>query len=82
MERSERVQAALFRIAETASAAGDMTSVYEEIHETVGALMYADNFYIALYDERRGLVNYPFYRDEVDLDVPHPAVWEIGRAHV
>ena len=35
--------------------------------------MYADNFYIALYDERRGQrINYPFYRDEVDLDIPDP----------
>ena len=66
----------MFRIAETASAARDMPSFYAAIHEIVRGLMYADNFYIALYDDRRALVNYPFYRDEVDDDVPDPSVWE------
>src|SRR5712671_743506 len=49
--RSESVQAALYRIADTAAAARDMPSFYESIHEIVGELIYADNFVIALYDE-------------------------------
>jgi GAF domain-containing protein/CheY-like chemotaxis protein len=52
-----------------------MPSFYEAIHRIVGELMYADNFYIALYDEQRRLVNYPFWRDEVDPDWPEPATW-------
>ncbi|HET7645607.1 MAG TPA: GAF domain-containing protein [Candidatus Limnocylindria bacterium] len=76
LERSERIQAALYRIAETASAARDMPAFYEEIYRIVGELMYADNLFIALYDERRRMMNYPFYRDEVDLDIPDPNVWE------
>ena len=28
-----------------------MPAFYAQIHEIVGELMYADNFYIALYDE-------------------------------
>ncbi|HEY6608775.1 MAG TPA: GAF domain-containing protein, partial [Candidatus Limnocylindria bacterium] len=73
---SDKLQSALYRIAETASAAGDMPSFYASIHEIVGELMYADNFYIALYDDRRGLVSYPFYRDALDDDPPDPGVWE------
>ncbi|HEX2843635.1 MAG TPA: GAF domain-containing protein, partial [Candidatus Limnocylindria bacterium] len=76
LERSHAVQGALFRIAETASAARDMPSFYAAIHSIVGELMYADNFYIALYDDRRSTINYPFYRDEVDDTVPDPSVWE------
>ena len=34
--------------------------------------MYADNLYIALYDEGRQLINFPFYRDDVDPDIPTP----------
>ena len=75
-ESGERIQAALFRIAETASAAQDMPSFYAAIHGIVRELMYADNFYIALYDDRRDLINFAFYRDEVDLDVPDPNLWE------
>jgi len=40
-ERSEKVQAALYRIAETASAAQDMHEFYAAIHRIVGELMYA-----------------------------------------
>ncbi len=76
IERPDRIEGALFRIAETASIARDMPSFYAAIHEIVGQLMYADNFYIALYDDRREMIQYPFYRDEVDEDIPDPLVWE------
>ena len=42
----------------------------------VGDLMFADNFYIALYDADERTLNYPYYRDEVDLDIPDPEAWE------
>ena len=71
------MQAALYRIAETASAAKDMPSFYAAIHEIVGELMYADNFYIALYDEERQRINYPFFVDEVDTELPDPHAWEV-----
>jgi len=77
VDRAVGIQGALFRIAETASIAQDMPSFYAAIHDIVGELMYADNFYIALYDDRRGMINYPFYRDEVDEDIPDPSVWEV-----
>jgi len=53
-----------------------MPSFYAAIHEIVGELMYADNFYIALYDEARQRINYPFYVDEVDPELPDPNAWE------
>ena len=53
-----------------------MPSFYAAIHEIVRELMYADNFYIALYDDRREMISFPFYRDEVELDIPDPTVWE------
>ncbi|MGH2445770.1 MAG: GAF domain-containing protein [Candidatus Limnocylindria bacterium] len=60
-----------------------MPSFYAAIHEIVGELMYAENFYIALYDPERERIGYPFYRDLVDPDIPDPKVWEpfgIGNA--
>jgi len=74
--RSAQVQAALYRIAETASAAQDMQAFYAEIHRIVGELMYANNFYIVLYDEERRAMNWPFFVDEIDTDWPDPNVWE------
>ncbi len=74
--RSERVQAALYRIAEAASAATDLPSFYRTVHEIVGGLMYAQNFYIALHDAERGRMNYPYFVDEFDKDIPDPNAWE------
>ena len=36
------------------------------MHAIVGELMYANNFSIALYDEERQLINFPYYVDEID----------------
>ena len=38
--------------------------------------MYADNAYIALYDDQRQAINFPYWVDLVDLDVPDPNLWE------
>jgi signal transduction histidine kinase/CheY-like chemotaxis protein/HPt (histidine-containing phosphotransfer) domain-containing protein len=76
LERSQQVQSALYRIAETASAAQDMPAFYAEIHRIVGGLMYAENLYIALYDEERQAMNWPFVVDVADDDFPDPGVWE------
>ena len=73
---AEKTQAALRSIAETASAAEDMDAFYAEIHRIVGELMYADNCFIALYDEARDAVSFPYYVDEVDDEIPDPHVWE------
>ena len=80
--RAAKVQDALYRIAELASAASDMQEFYRAIHEVVGELMYAKNFFIALYDEERRLINWPYYIDEVDTDLPDPNQWdEFGGGH-
>src|SRR5215510_4704981 len=74
--RSEQVQSALYRIADAASAAMDMPAFYAALHSIVGELMYAKNFYIALYDEARQMLSFPFYMDEVDTESwPAPQAW-------
>src|SRR5512132_4528085 len=74
-KRAEKVQAALYRIAELASAAQDMQEFYRAVHAVVGELMYANNLFIALYDEDRQLISWPYFVDEVDLDAPDPNQW-------
>jgi PAS domain S-box-containing protein len=78
--RAAEVQNALYRIAELAGAAHDMPEFYASIHEVVGELMDARNFYITLYDEERQLVSWPYYVDELDDDPPAPDEWvDYGR---
>ena len=73
--RAAKVQDALYRIAELASAAQDMQEFYRAIHEVVGELMYANNLFIALYDEERRRISWPYWVDEVDVDWPDTNVW-------
>jgi len=71
--RSERLQRALYAIADQASAAGaDLTPMFNVLHAIVGSLMYAENFYIALYDAKQDSVQFPYYADTVDSEPPRP----------
>jgi PAS domain S-box-containing protein len=71
-----RVHEALYRIAELASAARDLQEFYRAIHRVVAELMYASNCFLALYDEERQLISWPYFVEEVDTDVPDPNRWE------
>ncbi|WP_350600481.1 EAL domain-containing protein [Pseudomonas sp. 65/3-MNA-CIBAN-0223] len=63
-ERAEHLQSALFQIAELSSRPGDMTELFETLHGIVGELLFAHNFYIALFDDANGEVTFPYYVDE------------------
>jgi len=68
--RAAKVQAALYRIAEAASAVRDMPEFYAAVHRIVGELMYARNFFIGLYDPATELISFPYFVDEVDPPPP------------
>lgn len=74
-QRALEIQAALYRIADIASAAENMATFYAALHRVIGTLMDARNFFIALYDETTHKINFPFYVDEVDTDLPAPTQW-------
>ncbi len=63
-QRSERLQAALFRIAEIANSGGNMDTFYAAVHGIVGELLDAQNFYIALLDDDGDKLTFPFSIDE------------------
>jgi PAS domain S-box-containing protein len=73
---AEQIQSALYRIAELAGSARDLQEFYAAVHEIVGELMFAANFFIALYDEERQLISWPYYVDELDKDLPDPNQWD------
>ena len=69
-KRAERVQSALYRIAEITNAAEDLDSFYVELHRVVSELMYARNFFVALSDESTGKIRFPYFVDEFDATPP------------
>ena len=69
-KRAESLQSALYRIAEKANSIDDLQSFYSAVHNIIGELMYAGNFFIALYDDTTKLVTFPYFVDEVDTTPP------------
>ncbi|HSJ56181.1 MAG TPA: GAF domain-containing protein, partial [Anaerolineae bacterium] len=67
---SNKIQVALYQIAEAANASHDMEAFYPHVHRIVGELMYAGNTFIALYDESTGLLSFPYWVDEKDDPIP------------
>ena len=65
-QRGERLQAALFRIAELASTSESLDKFYAAVHQVISGLLYARNFYIALLDEETDQLTFPYSVDEVD----------------
>jgi signal transduction histidine kinase/ActR/RegA family two-component response regulator len=74
-QRDGHIWRVLFGVAETAATAQDLPAFYRAIHEIVGELMDATNFFIALYDEERRLICFPYYVDELPDPLPAPDVW-------
>ena len=72
LERAERLQRALFAIADQANTDREMPEVMAALHRIVGSLMYAENFYIALYDAKSRTLRFPYFVDVADQDVPPP----------
>ncbi|MGH9494942.1 MAG: PAS domain S-box protein [Candidatus Sulfotelmatobacter sp.] len=75
-KRVEALSSALYRIAEKSSSAQDLQQFFAAVHSIVDELMYARNFYIALYDPVTELITFPYFVDEQDTA---PAPRKIAR---
>ncbi len=71
-EQSEKVQKALFQISELSASDLPMPSFLQQLHQVVANLMFAKNFYVALYDRQQDSVCFPYMVDEVDEVLPLP----------
>ncbi len=65
--RAECVQEAVYRISHTAHTADNLQQLLRAIHEIVGELMPAKNFYVSLYDAEKDRLEFPYFVDEIDL---------------
>jgi PAS domain S-box-containing protein len=75
-KRAEELNAALYAIAAHSQSAEDLQQFFAAIHNIVGQLMNARNFYVALYDPQSQLLSFPYFVDEED---PTPAPRPLGR---
>jgi diguanylate cyclase (GGDEF)-like protein/PAS domain S-box-containing protein len=70
LKRSENLQGALFDISEAANTAEDLLALFRRIHQIIGELLPANNFFVALYDDKKDELSFPYFIDEHD---PAPA---------
>ncbi len=70
MTRADQLQRALFEIADLAGSDSDMSTMLRGLHDIIGQLMYAENFYIALYDGERQTLRFLYFVDTVDTVDP------------
>jgi len=75
-KRAEALHSALYRITQKISSDDDLQQFYTAVHSIVGELMYARNFYIALYDPLTQLLSFPYFEDEGES---RPAARKLGK---
>jgi two-component system cell cycle sensor histidine kinase/response regulator CckA len=75
-KRAEALNSALYRITQKTSSAEDLQQFYAAVHGIVGELMYARNFYVALYDPLTQSLSFPYFEDEEDS---RPAAKKLGK---
>lgn len=76
IRRAEKIQQSFFRISEASSSAATIESLFGSIHSIVRELIPAENFFIALYDNKTNIVSFPYFVDEKD---PHPVPRKLNK---
>jgi signal transduction histidine kinase len=72
LEQAERLQRSLYAIADLTGSSLERAEMMREMHQIVGTLMYAENFFIALYDSSRRTLRFVYFADVEDKAVPDP----------
>jgi diguanylate cyclase (GGDEF)-like protein/PAS domain S-box-containing protein len=65
-KHEESVQKALYQISEAAHTADDLAGLYRIVHGIIAGLLPAENFFIALFDEKKDEVTFPYFVDKYD----------------
>jgi two-component system, cell cycle sensor histidine kinase and response regulator CckA len=60
------IRKALLEIIQAADHAQTLDVLYKRVHEIIKSIVPADSFYIALYDEKKDELNFPYYVDDTD----------------
>lgn len=63
LEYAGRLQKVLFNIASLQYDGDAPTQFYQQLHDNVNSLIYAENFFIALYDSDTEVLHFPYFAD-------------------
>lgn len=65
-KRAELVRRVIYKISDAVHKTDDLKELYKLIHENIGTLMPADNFYISMYDWENDLLSFPYFVDKYE----------------
>lgn len=71
-KHAEMLQKTVYQIAEAAQNAESLLDLYPQIQHHISSIMFAENFYIALYDQASDLLSFAYLVDEKDPVIPEP----------
>jgi signal transduction histidine kinase len=66
VQRLEAVQAMLLHVGRLSCTSRDLDEFLAAVHEAVGRILYAANFFVALYDPVDSTIRFAYFVDEVD----------------
>jgi len=64
--RNEKLQQSLYNISQAANAPISLSELYRLIHQEIGTIIDASNFYISLIDEKEDKLYFPYHQNEKD----------------
>ncbi|MEZ7198216.1 PAS domain S-box protein [Pseudodesulfovibrio karagichevae] len=70
---NERTTHALYAISTAVNTTRDLRELYQTIHAIIGDVIEAKNFFIAMLDEKRDMLRFVYFQDEMDdyFDIPN-----------
>ncbi len=66
VRRLEAVQAMLLHVGRLSCTSHDLDGFLAAVHEAVGRILYAENFFVALYDPADSTIRFAYFVDEID----------------
>ena len=69
-KRTDKIQQTISQILQASNTGSDLIDFFRFIHASVGELMPAENFYIALHDKDANIITFPYFVDQVDKVAP------------
>jgi PAS domain S-box-containing protein len=65
MRKAQRLHTAVYQIIQAAENAHSPDELFPAVHRILNTVMPADNFYIAVYDEQKDLLTFPYFVDKI-----------------
>ncbi|MBE0539095.1 MAG: PAS domain S-box protein [Ignavibacterium sp.] len=65
-KKSEKLEKALYQISRAVSDKDDLNELYSSIHKSLENVLPVENLFIAIYDQQKNLLSFPYFVDEFD----------------